>query len=68
MKTVTTPSGHTISVNGVAWNGKEKIWPDNVLVSNKTSVMGGTYFFDVDEDGKSVQYEVKFGMRWNGTC
>jgi len=68
MKTVRTPSGHNITVNGISWNGREKIWHDRRLISDKFSMMGGTYFFDVIEDSASVQYEVKFGTRWNGTC
>ena len=68
MKTVLTPSGHQLSVNGISLKDREIIWHDNVVVSDKFSVTGGTYFFEVMEEGKGVQYEVKFGMRWNGTC
>ena len=68
MKTVQIPSGNTICVNGISWNGREKIWYNNELVSDKFSMAGGTYFFDAREDGKSVRYEVKFGTRWNGDC
>ena len=68
MKTIQTPSGHRLSVNGIALTGREIIWHDNKIVSDKFSVTGGTYFFDVTEGGNSVQYEVKFGTRWNGTC
>ena len=68
MKTIQTPSGHRITVNGADLTGREKIWHDNVLVSDKFSMVGGTYFFEVMEGGVNVQYEIKFGTRWNGTC
>jgi hypothetical protein len=68
VKTITTPSGNRISVNGISLRGRERIFYNDELVSDKFSMLGGTYFFEKKELGKIVQYEVKFGTRWNSTC
>ena len=67
MKIVTTPTGHTITVNGLDWKGQERVNYDDELVAMGHSMKGGTYFFEVDEEGQDATYEVEFRVVgfWN---
>ncbi len=65
MKTI-VHNGHRIEAPGSTLTGKEDVRYDGDLVSTKRSVLGATHFFEVEEDGKTVQYEVKIGTRWHG--
>ena len=62
MKIVTTPSGHTITVNGLDWRGQERVRYDDQEVTTGHSMRGGTYFFESIEEGQKVTYEVEFGV------
>jgi hypothetical protein len=54
-------NGHTIEIK--AW-GTEKVFCDGKEVSRKNSFFGATHTFQVREDGRQVEYEVKIGLKF----
>ncbi len=55
-------NGHSIRVNEAAsLTGKELVYYDGQLVSEKTAPLGTTHLFTQFEDGERVQYEVENG-------
>ena len=70
MKTI-IHNGHKIEAPGSTLTGLEEIRYDGKIVSSKRSILGAKHSFIVEEDGDSVQYEVRIGTRWIGftaTC
>jgi len=59
-------NGHTIQIPGMTITGREDVRYNGELVSSKHSILGAYHEFEVEEDGESVTYEVKLGMRWHG--
>ena len=50
-------NGHKIEVK-LYFFGKEKVFYDGEEVSNETSLLSTKHTFKVEEDGKTVDYEV----------
>jgi hypothetical protein len=52
---------HSIRVKEESWNGKETVYYDSQVVSEKIAWLGTTHLFVQWEDGEKVQYEVETG-------
>ncbi len=52
-------NGHQIEVENT-WSAKEIVRYDGRVVSERRSIWGGSHFFQVQEDGHLVNYEVTF--------
>lgn len=65
MRTV-IPNGHIIQIPGMTLTGKEDVLYNDQVDSSKRSILGAHHVFEVEEEGRTVTYEVKLGMRWHG--
>jgi hypothetical protein len=51
-------SGHMIQVEPMGFLGKETVYYDGRVVSEKTSLTGANHDFSVAEDGEQIFYQV----------
>jgi len=67
MRIISVNVGRTnIVFDNCMWSGYESIYANGRLVSKEFSFFGVEHFFEVEEDGEWVDYEVRTGFGWNG--
>jgi hypothetical protein len=56
-------NGNKIEIDLLSiFSGKETIYYNGEIVSQKKSMLGGLHTFNVKENGVDAQYEIKVGM------
>lgn len=56
---------HEIQVSDGYWTGKEKVFFDKRLVSEKWSIGGSHHIFSTPNGKDTINYEVEINLRWH---
>lgn len=56
---------YEIQISDGYWTGKEKVYFDKRLVSEKWSVGGAHHIFNCQNEEDTINYEVEINLRWH---